>query len=390
MAEKRKIAVVITSRASYARVKSVLRSLQKKDGVELIVIGAGSLLLEKYGEAVRIIEEEGISITEKVYMVVEGENPTTMAKTVGIGIIELATIFDNYRPDIVITVADRFETIATAIAASYLNIPVAHIQGGEITGSIDEKVRHAVTKLSSLHFVANEHAARRVKMMGENPQFIFTTGCPSIDLANEVMKNPSLNIEEFYSKYRGVGTPVDLNKDFIVIMQHPDTTEYDSAFEQMKETLEAIYELRIPTILFWPNMDAGSDKVSKAIRIFRENYNSDFIFFLKNIDPENFLRLLIHSKCIVGNSSVGIRECSFLGVPAVNIGLRQNGRERGGNIIDVNYNKQEIIKAVETHFKNGSKYESSHLYGDGKAGERIATILAKEKLPVKKSFMENF
>lgn len=389
MAEKKKIAVVITSRASYARVKSVLRCLQKKDEAELIVIGAASLLLEKYGEAVRIIEEDGIPVKEKVYMVLEGENPTTMVKTVGIGIIELATIFDNQRPDVAITIADRFETMATAIAASYLNIPVAHIQGGEITGSIDERVRHAVTKLSSLHFVANEHAARRVKMMGEDPQFIFTTGCPSIDLAIEVMKDTSLNIE-FYSKYRGVGTPVDINKDFIVVIQHPDTTEYDSAFEQMKETLEAIHELRIPTILFWPNMDAGSDKVSKAIRVFRESYTPDFIYFLKNMDPENFLRLLIHSKCIVGNSSVGIRECSFLGVPAVNIGPRQNGRERAGNVIDVNYNKQEIIKAVETHFKNASKYESSLLYGDGKAGERIAVILTKENLPFKKTFMENF
>ncbi len=389
MIKKKKIAVVITSRASYARVKSVLKSLQRKENAELIVFGAASLLLEKYGEGYKIMEKDGISINEKVYMVVEGENPTTMAKTVGIGIMELATIFDNYGPDIVITIADRFETIATAIAASYLNIPVVHIQGGEITGSIDEKVRHAVTKLSSLHFVSNEHAERRVKMMGENPEFIFTTGCPSIDLAAEVMKNPLIKFD-FYSKYGGVGAPVDLSKDYIVVMQHSDTTEYSLAYEQMKETLDAIYDMQIQTVLFWPNMDAGSDKVSKAIRIFRETHHPDFIYFLKNMEPEDFLRLLINSKGIVGNSSVGIRECSFLGVPSVNIGTRQVGRERGWNVIDVNHNKKEIIKATETHFKNGNKYKSCHLYGDGKAGKRIANILMKVDAPIKKIFIENF
>jgi UDP-hydrolysing UDP-N-acetyl-D-glucosamine 2-epimerase len=279
--------------------------------------------------------------------------------------------------------------MATAISASYLNIPVAHIQGGEMTGSIDEKVRHAVTKLSSLHFVANKHAERRVKMMGENPEYIFVTGCPSIDLACEILKNTIVNFE-FYLKYKGIGNPIDLSKDYIVVMQHPDTTEYDYAYDQMWETLMAIYELKIPAMLFWPNMDAGSEKTSKAIRVFRERYSPDFIHFLKNMEPEDFLRLLISSKGIIGNSSVGIRECSFLGVPAVNIGDRQKGRERGWNIIDVGHDRREIMKAVETHFRNGSKYESCQLYGEGNAGKKIADILIKTNPPVKKIFMENF
>ena len=389
--KKKRIGVVITSRASYARIKSVLIHLKKYKEVELIVIGAASFILDKYGAAYKVMEKDGIALSERVYMVLEGENPTTMAKTVGVGIMELATIFDNYKPDLVITIADRFETIATAIAASYLNIPLVHIQGGEVTGSIDEKVRHAITKLSSFHFVSNQKAYNRVRVMGENPDCIFTTGCPSIDLAAEVLLNSPKIDFDFYEKYKGVGNPIDLNNDYIVVMQHPVTTEYTSAANQMLETLKSIETMRIPTLLFWPNMDAGSDKISKEIRVFREKHtNTDFIYFLKNVEPEDFLRLLINSKGIIGNSSVGIRECSYLGVPCVNVGNRQNGRSRAFNVIDVSYSYKDIIDAAEIHFKQGAKYDSSCIYGDGKAGEKIAEIIMNRNISINKVFIDNF
>jgi len=385
---KRNICIVITARASYARVKSVLKTAQEHDDIELMIVAGASLVLEKYGEAANIVEKDGFKINEKVYMVLEGENLTTMVKTVGIGIIELATIFDNSKPDIVVTVADRYETIATAIAASYLNIPVAHIQGGELTGSIDEKVRHAVTKLSNIHFVANENAARRVSMMGEDSRFIYVTGCPSVDLAADVLNNPDFGFD-FYSKYKGVGEYVDLEQDFIIAMQHPVTTEYTDSYGQIKETLAAITELKMPTILLWPNVDAGSDKVSKAIRQFREIENPNFVYFLKNLEPEDFLRLLIKSKGIVGNSSVGIRECSFLGVPTVNIGNRQAKRDRAENVIDVGYDRREIMSAIRTHLNNGSKYPQSFLYGTGQAGKNIVGILSEIEPSSHKSFVDN-
>jgi len=385
----KKICVVVSSRASYARVKSVLRAIKKSKDLSLFLIGSASLLLYKYGNAVELIENDGFKIDEKVYMIVEGENPTTMAKTVGIGIMELATVFDNCKPDIVITIADRFETICTAIAASYLNIPVAHIQGGEVTGSIDEKVRHAVTKFSSLHFVANKFAAKRVRAMGEAEETIFVTGCPSIDLANEVRENYQfMNTDYLYSRYGGVGDTVDIEKDFIVVMQHPVTTEFTKAYCQMQETLNAVYELSMPTIVFWPNVDAGSDSISKAIREFREKKRPRDVHFFRNFTPKDFLSLLLKCKGIVGNSSVGIRECSFLGVPVVNIGTRQNGRERGGNVMDVSYSKKEIMKAVKKHFQNGNRYPSTSLYGDGTAGEKIARILEEVKPDIEKRFVE--
>lgn len=315
-------------------------------------------------------------------MVLEGENPITMAKTTGIGLLELPTIFNELKPDIVLTVADRYETISTAIAASYMNIPVAHIQGGEITGSIDEKVRHAVTKIANFHFVANKKSAERVIKMGEDPKTVYTTGCPSIDIACEILKNPEMGFD-FFEKYGGVGPSFDLKNFYLVVMQHPVTTEYEEAFGQISKTLMAIYELNLPTVWFWPNVDAGADKVSKGIRIFREKYNPNFIHFFKNMAPEDFLRLIYNSKCLIGNSSVGIRESSYLGIPVVNIGDRQSGRDRGSNVIDVNYDKAEINKAIKKQMKNG-RYPSENIYGDGKAGNCIAKILSEIELKIEK------
>jgi len=369
-------------------VRSVLRAIQENDELELFLIGAASLLLYKYGNAVEVLEKDGFRIDKKVYMIVEGENPTTMAKTVGIGIMELATVFDNCKPDIVISIADRFETICTAIAASYLNIPVAHIQGGEITGSIDEKVRHAVTKFASLHFVANQFAARRVRAMGEAEESIFVTGCASIELALEVRDNHAyMNTDYLYSKYGGVGGTVDIDKDFIVVLQHPVTTDFKNAYCHMKETVMAVYESQIPAIMFWPNVDAGSDLTSKAIREFREKYSPKNVHFFRNFTPHDFLALLLRSRCIVGNSSVGIRECSFLGIPAINIGARQNGREQGENTINVSSSKEEILDALTKHFRNGNRYPSTNLYGDGTAGEKIARILQETTPSIEKRFM---
>ncbi|MBN1897584.1 MAG: UDP-N-acetylglucosamine 2-epimerase (hydrolyzing) [Spirochaetes bacterium] len=383
--KKRKIAVVITSRASYARVKSLLKAISKNKNLELILIGAASLILEKYGNAHMIMEKEGFKINEKVYMVIEGENPATMAKTVGVGIIELATIFDNYKPDIVVSIADRFETVATAIAGSYLNIPIAHIQGGEITGSIDEKVRHAVTKFASAHFVSNEFAFKRVRQMGEPEDTIYITGCPSIDLADAVLKDPEMKFK-FFEKYGGVGDIIDLNKDFIVVMQHSVTTEFSHAYEQMWETLMAVDSVGIPAIIMWPNMDAGSDRISKAIRTYRELHKPQHVHFFKNFQPQDFLKLLLRSKGIVGNSSVGIREGSFLGVPAVNIGNRQLGREQADNVVNVDYDRKKITQAIKNHIIKNQRFPSSHLYGDGTAGEKIAGLLSKIDIKVEKRF----
>ena len=190
----KKICVVVTARPSYSRIKTALTAIKKHPKLELQLVIAGSALLGRYGNAVEFIEKDGFEIAEKVFMVLEGENPTSMAKTTGLGVMELANVFYKLKPNAVITIADRFETIAASIAASYQNIPLIHIQGGEVTGNIDEKVRHANTKLADLHLVASEDAKERVVNMGENPSMVFNTGCPSIDLAHEIKVNSKLPV----------------------------------------------------------------------------------------------------------------------------------------------------------------------------------------------------
>jgi UDP-hydrolysing UDP-N-acetyl-D-glucosamine 2-epimerase len=379
---KRKICVVVTARPSYSRIKTALRAIKKHPGLKLDLVVAASALLERYGSAVQYIEDDGFDIAARVYMVLEGENLAAMPKTTGLGILELATVFDNLRPDAVLTIADRYETLATAVAASYMNIPVVHVQGGEVTGSIDEKVRHAVTKLADLHLVSSEKARERVVRMGEDPATVHVTGCPSIDLAHDVLRDPRLNFDPL-KKYGGVGATLDLSAGYMVVMQHPVTTEYNQARQHVTETLSTVTELGLPTLWFWPNVDAGSDGTSNGIRAFRELHRPDNIRFFKNMEPADFLRLIYNSRCLIGNSSVGIRECAYLGVPVVNIGSRQAGRDRGCNVSDVGYDRQEITAAVRRHLSNG-RYKADTIYGDGTAGERIAGLLAEAPLTIEK------
>lgn len=377
----RRVCVVVTARPSYSRIRTVLEAIRDHPDLDLQLVVGASALLDRYGNAADVIKRDGFDIAASVYMVLEGENPTSMAKTTGLGVLELATVFDNLRPDVVVTVADRFETLATAVAAAYMNIPLAHVQGGEVSGNIDEKVRHAVTKLADLHLVATSMAGERVVRMGEEPDRVFVTGCPSNDLAAAVTgTTPQFDPID---RYGGVGDRIDLAEGYLMVMQHPVTTEYRDSRAQTNETLEAISMLDQPTMWFWPNVDAGSDGTSKAIRAFRESGRLRHVHFFKSMDPTDFLQVLVGSGCLIGNSSVGIRESSFLGVPVVNIGSRQVGRERGPNVVDCGYDRDEIVKAVD-HQLNHGPYSGTDLYGDGKAGARIAELLSTVQLSIEK------
>src|SRR5687767_2976034 len=211
---KRRVCVLVTARPSYSRIRSALRAIKNHPDLELLLVVGASALLERYGNAIQAIEHDGFTPAARVFMVLEGENLVTSAKSTGIGLSELATVFDNLKPDAVVTVADRYETLATAVAASYMNIPVVHVQSGEVTGSIDEKVRHAVTKLSNLHLVSTKGAAARVIKLGEEPGSVVITGCPSIDIAAEVAAHPAMDFDPF-QKYGGVGPKADLSKGYL-------------------------------------------------------------------------------------------------------------------------------------------------------------------------------
>jgi UDP-hydrolysing UDP-N-acetyl-D-glucosamine 2-epimerase len=377
---RRTVCVVVNSRANYGRIKSVLAAIQARPDLDLQLIVGASALLYRFGNVRQLIEKDGFTPAATVYTIVEGETPTTMAKSTGLAILELATLFENLRPDIVLTVADRFETMATAVAASYMNIPLAHTQGGEVTGSIDESVRHAVTKLAHLHFPATERAAANIIRMGEDPATVFCTGCPSIDViaALDLTLPPDL-----FQRYLGVGAEIDPSRPYLVVLQHPVTTEYGRGLEQINETLAAVTALGMQTVWLWPNVDAGSDDISKGLRMYREKHRPTNLHFYRNFAVEDYARLIDNCACLVGNSSSALREGAFLGVPAVNIGTRQQGREHGPNVMHVDYRAEEILAAIRKQVAHG-KYERSPLFGDGSAGKRIADLLATAPLSVQK------
>jgi len=369
----RKVCVVVASRANYGRVKYLLKAIQQHPQLELQLIVGASTLLERFGPAIDVIRSDGFKPLRSIFYVIEGETLATQAKSTGLGIVELSTAFQDLSPDFVVTVADRFETMATAVAATYLNIKLVHLQGGEVSGNIDDRVRHAVTKLADLHFVATEESRRRVIGMGENPDFVFNYGCPSID----VLRYDDLSISnERMNRYLGVGHPLNWSEPYILVVQHPVTTSYGHGLQQITETLHAVHQFgAMQKVILWPNIDAGSDDVSKGIRHFRESHMDAPIYYYKNFAPEDYARVLKHAACCVGNSSSFIREGAYLGSPAVIVGDRQDGREHGPNVLHAKYDRADIADKISRQIKNGG-YPSAPIFGHGEAGIRIANALA--------------
>ena len=381
---KRKICVVVASRANYGSIKTAMKAIQEHDALELQLVVGASAILERFGNAVNFIKRDGFKPDAQVYMVVEGENPITMAKTTGLGIIEMATLFQNLQPDIVLTVGDRYETMATAITASYMNIPLAQTMCGEVSGTIDESVRHAVTKLAQIQFPATEKSAERIIRMGEDPKSVHMVGCPRIDLVLDIIRKHNESGMDIFNEFKGVGGDFSLEEPFLLVSQHPVTTEYNDSRRQIEETLFALKELEMHTIMLWPNVDAGSDIIAKGIRTFREKHSvNHFLHLFTSLPPEVYTRLMDKCACIVGNSSSALREGAAIGVPSVNIGTRQTDREHGENVINVDYDRKVITTAIKKQLEHG-KYKPDFLYGDGHAGKRIADTLATCDLNVQK------
>jgi UDP-hydrolysing UDP-N-acetyl-D-glucosamine 2-epimerase len=378
----RKICFPVTTRGNYGKFKPVMRAVKNHPELELQLVVAGGALLHKYGNFVEDGHLGEFEVDKKIYFLLEGENPITMAKSTGIALTEFTSAFENLNPDIVMTIADRFEELAIGAAATFQNIPLAHIEGGEVSGSVDESIRHAITKISHLHFPSTERAAERVCKLGEPPEDIFNVGTPSLDVISELDLN---DIETLETELRdkGVGADIHLNDDYLLVIQHPITTEYEHNRRYIDETIEAIDGLERPTVWLWPNMDAGSDAVSKGIRVYREQNDQDFIRFFTSLPLEQYAVLLNNASCIVGNSSSGIRESAYLGVPSVNIGTRQNGRQRAENVVDVPHDADDIKEAIRNQMDHGP-YESSAIYGNGNSGEKIADVLAEFEFNIQK------
>lgn len=378
----KKICVVIGSRANYSSIKSAMRAIRNHDKLELQLIVGASAILDRYGAVINLIERDGFIPSARVHMLIEGETPATMAKSTGLGLLELPTLFEQLKPDVVLTVGDRFETMATTLAAAYMNIPVAHTMGGEVSGTIDESIRHAVTKFAHIHFPACEGARERIVRLGELPQHVHMVGCPRIDLVADILDSPNITLEAAHFE-TGVGQKINIEQQFVLVSQHPVTTEYGAGESQITMTLEAIRELDLPAIVLWPNADAGSDDIARGIRKWRERKLDRHMQFFKNLPIETYVLLMRKTACLVGNSSSGIREGAFIGTPVVNIGTRQTARDRGSNTLDVPYGKELIKTAIARQVDHGP-FAMEPIYGDGHAGQRIAEILSNKEVDVQK------
>lgn len=382
---KRRICFPITSRAYYGRSQLLIRKLHAHPDIELELMLGGSILLDKYSRHIADdIEAEGFTISGSFLNVIEGGNHVAMAKTACLTALEFTNALHTIDPDIVIICGDRFEQLAIAMAAAYLNLTLAHIEGGDVTGSIDESVRHAITKLSHIHFVTNDEAYRRVLAMGEDPRYVFNTGSLDVELASRVT---TVLTSDRINAY-GVGHQVDVSKPFLLVIQHPVTTERDNR-EHMQATLDAVSSLGMPAIWFWPNPDAGTAEMAESVRHMREQHGerTAHMRFITNIPVEEFVALLRQASCVVGNSSAGIKECSFLGTPVVNIGARQQGRLAAENVVHVPYDAAAIRQAIVQQLAHG-RYPPSTLYYRPDTSDQMLHVLATIELYTQKRFHE--
>jgi UDP-N-acetylglucosamine 2-epimerase (non-hydrolysing)/GDP/UDP-N,N'-diacetylbacillosamine 2-epimerase (hydrolysing) len=371
---KRIITCMTGTRADYPRVKSVLREISSRPNLVLKLIVTGMHLLKKFGYTIKEIEQDGFYIATKVNMYSDDDSPYGMAKAAARCSDGIADALNKIKPDIFLITVDRVETLAAAQAAALMNILIAHIQGGEVTGTIDESIRHAVTKLSHIHFPATEDAAERIIKMGEDPNNVHTVGCPYLDIIRTLKYRTR---EELAVDY-GFNPELPL----IIFVQHPVTTEYGLALEQISTSIEALKKFQeIEIIAIYSNADAGAREIISAMK-----KNPQFHIF-PSIDSKDFLSILKHADVLVGNSSTGIREAPSFQLSVVNIGTRQNGRLRAGNVIDVPHDVEAIIRAIkkalyDEDFKKIVK-QVTNPYGDGHSAKRIVDILEKVDLSPK-------
>jgi UDP-N-acetylglucosamine 2-epimerase (non-hydrolysing)/GDP/UDP-N,N'-diacetylbacillosamine 2-epimerase (hydrolysing) len=371
---KRKICVITGTRAEYGIYYPVLEAIESSPSLELYLIVTGMHLMKEFGFTVKEIEKSGFNIYQKVDIVYEEDSGQAMAFFVGRAIIEFSKGFTNLKPDIVVILGDRGEMLAAAVAGNYMNIPIAHIHGGEVSGHVDGLMRHAITKLAHLHFPATPSSRERLIKMGEEERRVFLVGAPGLDHILNLALPGEIELRKKYS----------LNKDapLVLLVQHPVSTQSEQADRQIQITLEAITELKLPTLVVYPNADAGGRKMIKVINKYEKKY--PFINSVKSAPRKEYLGLMRTASVLVGNSSSGIIEAPSFKLPVVNIGIRQEGREKSTNVIDVPHDKKLIAEAIKKALfdKDFLKQVKNCInpYGDGRAGKRIAEILARIKI----------
>lgn len=374
--KKRKILFITERRTDYSRFRPIMKELQKSKKLQFMLAITGMHLLKSFGKTREILKPDGFKVDAvlPIFKEDDKDDGTSMVKGMGRALIGYADIFSRLKPDIVFCGFDLGAHLAAAIAACHLNIPVAHIEGGERSGTIDEIIRHACTKFSHIHFAGSEESAERIKKLGENPKYVFCVGCPSLDTIHNIKYLPKKIICKKYN--------LDPAKKLIIFLQHPVTTEIDKVVQQITNSIEAVDSVikknNLEALGIYSNNDAGGRRIVARLK-------KAGIKVVPNILPEDFFRLMKVADVLVGNSSAAIHEAPSFGLPAVNIGTRQQFRERGVNLIDVSQKKEEIIKAIEKalfdkrFIKKAKKGKNPYYFGG--TARKVVRIIETIKLP---------
>lgn len=370
----RTISIVTVARSDYGIYLPLLRKIQADPDLRLHLIVAGMHLSPEFGLTVKAIEADGFEIGERVEMLISSDTPEGIAKSMGLGTIGFAQAYAYFRPDILVVLGDRFEMHAAALAALPFKIPVAHIHGGEITqGAIDDALRHSMTKLSHLHFVSTQEYARRVMQLGEEPWRIVVSGALSLD---NISTMRLLTLQQLQARHN-----IQLESPFLLVTYHPVTLEYDQAEWQINELLAALDACGLPVLFTMPNADMGGRVIIQQIKKYVATHPSAQA--VDNLGSQSYISAMALAAAMVGNSSSGIVEAASFKLPVVNVGTRQQGRLRSANIIDVGYDRNEILSGIQRALSRefaASLAQMTNPFGDGRAAERIVRTLKQVDL----------
>lgn len=365
------IGVVTVGRSDYGIYRPVLRAIENAQDLNLQLFVTGMHLSPEFGMTVREIEHDDFSIVARVEMLLSSDTPEGIAKSMGLGTIGLAQAYARSRPDLLLVLGDRFEMYAAVVAALPFNIPIAHIHGGELTeGAIDNAIRHAITKMSHLHFVSTDIYAQRVIQMGEEPWRVVVSGAPGLDNLHQLVLLDRDELE------RSCG--FDMTDPILLITYHPVTLEYENTKEHVQALLSALEEIEATLVFTCPNADTQGRLVIQMIRDFTKTHSR--AYFIANLGVHRYFSMLKYATAMVGNSSSGIIEAPSFNLPVVNIGTRQQGRARGKNVIDVGYTRVDILRGIEKALSAGFRTQlqgSVNLYGNGDAARIIVNKLSQ-------------
>ena len=364
----RKVAVVTGTRAEYGVLVPLLRAIDRSRALRLSLVATSMHLSKDFGHTVEDIGRDGFRVDRTVPTLSRDDSAAAMARSIGRCMEGMAEAFEATSPDMVVVTGDRGEMLAAALAGMYMNVPVAHVHGGDVSGSIDDSIRHAITKVAHVHLVATRGHGRRVLRMGEEPWRVHRVGTLAIDSLRMARRVPDGELERSYG--------VDLSRPLAIMIQHPVTTDAARAGDQARATLDALEELDLQTVVVYPNADSGGRRIIKAIE---ERAGNPLFRIHRSIPHEGFANLMRIASVMVGNSSAGLIEAPFFRLPVVNVGTRQDGRERARNVIDSGYGRREIVAALRRALHD-ARFRSSlrglrNPHGEGDTSQRIVRVL---------------